>query len=401
MKRRNRLKRIKLATEACARTTRDLELRLQANTVTLAAVWAATSPGIIRERWCFPRNENWFEDTLPHLGEVNFKQAFRVNPSTFRYLVISLQCVLERQVTNMRKPISAEKRVAVGLYRLCSSAEDRTIAHLFGIGRSTVNIVYREFCRAVVDIHEGTWVRMPRKEEIAEQMREFHAVTGFPQAMGALDGCHFPISPPKKDAADYYDYKGWYSIILLAVADHRYRFLYLKVESLGRCHDAHVYGRSRLKTIVESDHFNSPVSVIEGMPVLPIMLCDQAFTLTPHLMKPHANVPSGSKQAIFNYNLSKSRRIVENAFGRVKARFRFILKRMECKLSNAKLAIRASCTLHNICECFPDHVDEQWIQDVYTCNEMYKQPLHNSDACIGEGEDVRAALAEYFWKRAQ
>ncbi|KAH7933001.1 hypothetical protein HPB49_006354 [Dermacentor silvarum] len=106
-------------------------------------------------------------------------------------------------------------------------------------------------------------------------------------------------------------------------------------------------------------------------------------------MKPYANAPSGSKQAIFNYNLSKSRRIVENAFGRVKARFWFILKRMECKLSNAKLAIRASCTLHNICECFRDHVDEQWIQDVYTFNEMYKQPLHNSDACIGEGEDEK------------
>lgn len=49
MKRRNRLKRIKLTTEACARTARDLELRLQANTVMLAAVWAATLPGIIRE----------------------------------------------------------------------------------------------------------------------------------------------------------------------------------------------------------------------------------------------------------------------------------------------------------------------------------------------------------------
>ncbi|KAK8773284.1 hypothetical protein V5799_012181 [Amblyomma americanum] len=398
MNHRNRLQPLKLAIQERARRTRDLELRLLANTFTSAAVWASTSSGIIRERWAFPRNENWFEDTLPNLGERHFKQAFRVSPATFRYLVESLQCVLQREVTNMRKPITLEKRVAVGLYRLCSSAEDRTVAHLFGIGRSTVNIVYREFCRAVVDVLEGAWVHMPREAEVAEHMRECYAVTGFPQAIGALDGCHFAISPPKKDAADYSNYKGWYSIILLAVVDHHYRFLYLNVGCPGRCHDAHVYGRSRLKKRVESDRFKSPVSVIEGTPVAQIILCDQAFPLTPHLLKPYANAPNGSKQAIFNYNLSRSRRIVENAFGRVKARFRFIMKRMQCQLLNAKQAIRASCTLHNICEAFRDNVEEQWVQDVHNYNVLYEQPSHNTDACTAEGQDVRAVLAEYFWK---
>ncbi|KAL1442756.1 hypothetical protein MTO96_046256 [Rhipicephalus appendiculatus] len=123
-----------------------------------------------------------------------------------------------------------------------------------------------------------------------------------------------------------------YSIILLALVGHLYRFRYSNVGSPGKCHDAHVYGRSRLKRVAESDQFKSPVSGIEGTPVAPIILCDQVFLLTSHLLKPYANAPSGSKQEVFNYNLSKSRRIVENAFGRVKARFTFIIKRMECKL---------------------------------------------------------------------
>lgn len=106
---------------------------------------------------------------------------------------------------------------------------------------------------------------------------------------------------------------------------------------------------------------SSPVSVIEGTPVVPIILCDQAFPLTSNLLKPYANAQSVSKEAVFNYNLSKSRRIVENAFGLVKARLRFIMKRMECKLSNSKLAIRAASTLHNICENFRDDVDEQCV----------------------------------------
>lgn len=114
----------------------------------------------------FIRHEKWFEETVPHLGGHNFKQSFRVNPSTFRFLVESLRHVLEKQVTNMRDPITAEKRVAIGLYKLCSSAEDRTVANLFGVGRSSVNVIYREFCAAVVSVLESDWIRMITEEEM-------------------------------------------------------------------------------------------------------------------------------------------------------------------------------------------------------------------------------------------
>ncbi|KAH7982267.1 hypothetical protein HPB52_003556 [Rhipicephalus sanguineus] len=98
-----------------------------------------------------------------------------------------------------------EKRVAIGLYRLCSSAEDRTIAHLFGVGRSTVNVVWRQFSTAVGQQLESQWLCMVRRAGMADHAREFFAVTGFPQAVGALDGCHFPVSPPKKHETGYYN----------------------------------------------------------------------------------------------------------------------------------------------------------------------------------------------------
>ncbi|KAG0432602.1 hypothetical protein HPB47_020700 [Ixodes persulcatus] len=68
------------------------------------------------------------------------------------------------------------------------------------------------------------------------------AVLGFPNAIGALDGCHLPVSPPKDSAVDYRNYKGWYSVILLALVDHRYLFRYISVGSPGKCHDVNVYG---------------------------------------------------------------------------------------------------------------------------------------------------------------
>ncbi|KAH7978496.1 hypothetical protein HPB49_005738 [Dermacentor silvarum] len=111
--------------------SRDMEEQLLGNSSAIAAVLAQSVPSVRRLVWTFQRNERWFEDTLLNLTEFHFKQAFRVTPSTFRYLGESLACVLNHLSTQMRTAISVEKRVAIGLYRLCSSAEDRTIAHLF------------------------------------------------------------------------------------------------------------------------------------------------------------------------------------------------------------------------------------------------------------------------------
>lgn len=162
-----------------------------------------------------------------------------------------------------------------------------------------------------------------------------------------------------------------------------------------------MYGRSTLCTLVDGDHFRSPVVVIEGTAVEPVILCDQAFPLTTHLLKPYANASSETREASFNYNLSKTRRIAENAFGRLKARFRFIMKRMECHLQSAKRAIRAACVLHNICEEFRDKVEQQWEHEARELDSFYAQPARNTDVCNGRGEEVRDALAAYFWKRDQ
>lgn len=186
----------------------SIKQRLVMNSFMLTAL--SMSPRAInRERWAHVRNERWFEDTLPFLGDGHFKQCFRVSPATFRFLVDSLRPSLERVTTNMRECIVVEKVVAIGLLKLCSVAEDRVVASVFGIGRSTVNGIYKEFCEAVVSVLESNWIKMLSQSDIAEHIREFAAVSDFPQVVGALDGCHFPVSPPQEHATDYYNYKGW------------------------------------------------------------------------------------------------------------------------------------------------------------------------------------------------
>ncbi|KAL3205688.1 hypothetical protein MRX96_011053 [Rhipicephalus microplus] len=66
-------------------------------------------------------------------------------------------------------------------------------------------------------------------DKMADHIREFNGVNCFPQAVAALDGCHFPGSPFKENAIDYYNYKGWYSVILLALVYHKYRFRFINI----------------------------------------------------------------------------------------------------------------------------------------------------------------------------
>lgn len=85
----------------------------------------------------------------------------------------------------------------------------------------------------------------------------------------------------------------------------------------GRCHDAYVYGRSRLCELIESGLLESPAAIIENYSVKPVIICDQAFPLTEYLMKPYLSASPRTTEAVFNCSLLKTKRIVENAFGLV------------------------------------------------------------------------------------
>ena len=78
-------------------------------------------------------------------------------------------------------------------------------------------------------------------------------------------------------------------------------------------------------------------------------------------MKPFAhNTALLSQQKTFNYTLSRSRIVVENAFGHLKARWRRLTKRNDMDVINIPHVVNACCVVHNICEMFNDSIPESW-----------------------------------------
>jgi hypothetical protein len=58
---------------------------------------------------------------------------------------------------------------------------------------------------------------------------EFHNIWNFTHCVGALDGKHIRISFPALCGSQFYNFKNFHSIVLMGLADARYRFIIIDV----------------------------------------------------------------------------------------------------------------------------------------------------------------------------
>jgi len=168
--------------------------------------------------------------------------------------------------------------------------------------------------------------------------------------IGAMDGKHIVLKKPANTGSTYYNYKHTFSLQLLAVVDSQYRFLYVDAGCQGRIGDAGVFANSTLCTALATNslHIPEPETIPSTDTTVPyVLVADDAFPLTPCIMKPYAHRGQNQQQRIFNYRLSRARRTVENAFGILSARFRVFRGPLEINPQRATDVVMAATVLHN------------------------------------------------------
>ncbi len=70
-------------------------------------------------------------------------------------------------------------------------------------------------------------------------MEEFDEELQFQCCFGADDGCHVPIKCPKGGAEsckEYHNFKKFYSIVIMAIVDAKYRFIWASSGYPGNSH---------------------------------------------------------------------------------------------------------------------------------------------------------------------
>jgi hypothetical protein len=342
--------------------------------------------------WSYSKSHHWWSVIVPSMNERQFKENFRLQRSTFKDLVQQVGPLLQRSDTHLRSAIPVDKRIACALYSLGSTSELRTIANLFGIGRSTAAGLIHEFCSIVVQMFFHRLIRFPSTDpEIAETIQDFLQIHQYPMCIGCLDGTHIPIKAPLGMETDYYNYKKYHSIIMLAVVNASLQFTYVNVGAPGRCNDSSVYTRSTLFDVVQHDIYAKQYLNMGGRNVQAHLIADSAFPISQTLMKPYpekTNMPR--QQSLFNYRLSRTRCAVERAFGGLKNRFRCLHKKLEYDINNSINIIKATTIIHNLCVINHDGIEVEW----NLLEPVYKKLACNVHAAGGNA--IRDALADYF-----
>ena len=102
-----------------------------------------------------------------------------------------------------------------------------TIAYNFWMGVSTARQIILDVCTAIGDKWRST-------------ADEFYERWNFPKCIGAINGKHVMIQCPINSGSSFYNYKSYFSIVLLAVASADYRFVMVDIGAHGSSNDSGV-----------------------------------------------------------------------------------------------------------------------------------------------------------------
>uniref|UniRef100_A0A8C5A4H2 DDE Tnp4 domain-containing protein n=1 Tax=Gadus morhua TaxID=8049 RepID=A0A8C5A4H2_GADMO len=229
-----------------------------------------------------------------------------------------------------------KKIVAIALWKLATNAEYRSIGHLFGVSRTTVCRCLQQFCNADCKVLAPEMICFPDQEKLKEMAAYIEQKWGLPQCVGSIDGSHIPIIAPQECDVDYFNRKGWHSIILQGVVDGKGQFWSVCAGMPGCMHDARVLRTSTMWELVERGRlFPACARNITGVNVGHYIRGDSAYP---------------AEQLLYNKRVCRARVVLENAFGRLKGRWRCLLKRNDSSIELAKTMIVACYALDNLCE---------------------------------------------------
>jgi len=276
------------------------------------------------------------------MSERHFKDWMRMDKKTFAELVDQLKFTkaysdIFDPETGLPYPnprgghgrkTTLQREMACALYVLSGNEPLDRIAFLWGEGFRSSGLVEAVVDRFVEALHElhNTYICWPRTDdEVEAVVKGIKALRGVPHCLGIMDGTHIEIKgkrgQPFGDRA-FTSYKKRQSVILHAVVDANGLFMHASAGHPGSMSDSVIFAQLDildwiLGTISRSDMHSGR-----------FILCDSGYCLRPFSIRGYAYDTDDEKEQVLNAYVSSTRVVVENAFGRLKARFRCVWRRV-------------------------------------------------------------------------
>ena len=333
--------------------------------------------------------------------EEKWKLNFRMPRETLAKLCENLSPFISNgQNSPNYRAVNLEKKVACCLYYLKDTGSIWMTANTFGLHQSTVSKIIIEVCTAITYHLGPKLIYLPKNEqEMKEKIAKTEMKFGMPQAFGFIDGTHIPIKRPSNSSQDYFNYKGFHSVSVQAVCDYRGMFLDVDCRWPGSLHDAKVFSNSSInKRMVENTLPVTYQKLLPGHCEVPShIIGDPAYPLTPYCLKEYLHCHQ-NKEVIFNNMLRSARNQIECAFGRLKARWSILTRKIDLKLENVPVVIYACFVLHNFCELEKVSVDEEQVKkhimEIHNNDILSPDPLYSCNT--DEGLLIREVITQYI-----
>lgn len=227
----------------------------------------------------------------------------------------------------------------------------QTIAFSFRAGRSTVSKIIKEVCKDIWNVLQPLYVPTPTDETWKRAEIGFREIWNFPNCVGSIDGKHVKIKCPPNSGSNYFCYKQFFSVVLLAIVDPLYKFLVVDIGSYGRLSDHGIFENSSFYSEFLVGKTILPAKPLPGtnVPVPHVLVGDEGFGLHTFLMRPFPKTAANNDphKKKFNRRLSRARRVVENGFGILVQKWRIFHRPIETDVDTAVSIVQACCCLHN------------------------------------------------------
>lgn len=95
----------------------------------------------------------------------------------------------------------------------------RSISYYFLRGETTVRNIIETTAKTLWEVLQPLYMPIPNQimwKTIADRYNE---LWNFPNCVGSIDGKHIRIKAPVNSGSSFFDYKGYFSIVLMATAD--------------------------------------------------------------------------------------------------------------------------------------------------------------------------------------
>ena len=205
--------------------------------------------------------------------------------------------------SSYRQPLEPGLKLALTLRYLATGNSYKSLQYSFRVAHNTISLFILEVCQAIIDEYEDdVFAFLTTPDEWREVAQKYGDRWNFHHTCGTLDGKHVAIGRPHESGILYYNYKYFFSIILLALVDADYKFIWADVGTQGLSSDAQVFNHGPLRNGLENGTLGLPDPEPlphDDKPVPYFLVGDEVFPLRAWMMKPFSHRALTNQERIF------------------------------------------------------------------------------------------------------